>query len=112
MAANGISKLPTKRERQLAKLALAALRRSATGRRPVLDITQLPTVYAIGDNNTNNVIDNPNIGGLILGRPWVSGVIPDPDPEPDLKFYSINLTILDSLTNTESLAFAIIFDDN
>lgn len=48
MAANNISTLPFKRDRQ--------------------DATQLPTRYAVGDNNT--IVDNPNPGGLLLGRLW------------------------------------------
>ena len=68
MSANGISHLTLKRSRQNAKLALAATQRAADGRRHVLDITELPTVYA---TNTNTVIvNNPNIGGLVTGRPW------------------------------------------
>lgn len=73
MAANGISTLPTKRERQIAKLNLAAQDRASAGNsRSSYVLEQLPTVYAIGDNLTANVIDNPNEGGLVLGRPWVS----------------------------------------
>jgi len=77
MALNGISTLTTKRERQDAKLALAGNDRAAQnvvepGRYAdtTADATQLPTRYAVGDNDTNNVEDNPNIGGLIQGRPW------------------------------------------
>lgn len=65
MAANGISTLQYKRDRQIAKLDLAAIKRSDT-----YDLTQLPTVYAINDNDTKDVVDNPNVGGLVLGRPW------------------------------------------
>ena len=65
MAANGISTLPTKEEKQAAKLALATTKRAADGRRSTLDITQLPTVY-----DGNEVVDNPNTGGLVTGRPW------------------------------------------
>jgi hypothetical protein len=72
VAANGISTQEFKRDRQDAKLALAASNRTASGRRDTLDQTQLPTVYAPGDNDTNNVIDNPNPGGLIVGRPWTA----------------------------------------
>lgn len=73
MSTNGISHLPTKAQRQAAKLAQAASKRAADGNpRSVLDISQLPTVYATGDNNTNHVVDNPNTGGLVEGRPWVS----------------------------------------
>ena len=77
MAANNISTLATKRERQEAKLALANADRAARnvvqpGRYAdvTADATQLPTRYAVGDNNTNNVVDNDNIGGLKPSRPW------------------------------------------
>ena len=70
MSANGISRLEFKRQRQEAKLALAASVRAATGRRATLDISQLPSVYAPGNNDTNSLVDNPNTGGLIKGRPW------------------------------------------
>lgn len=77
MAANGISTLATKRERQEAKLAQAEADRAARnvvepGRYAdvTADLTQLPTVYAVGDNDTNNVVDNANTGGLKVGRPW------------------------------------------
>lgn len=69
--------MATKRERQDAKLLQAGLDRAARnviepGRyaNTTADATQLPTRYAVGDNNTNNVVDNPNVGGLLLGRPW------------------------------------------
>ena len=77
MAANGISTLANKKLRQEAKLALAGQDRAdrnvvQPGRYAdvTADATQLPTRYAVGDNNTNNVVDNPNIGGLQQGRPW------------------------------------------
>jgi hypothetical protein len=69
MAANGISTLATKELRQKAKLDLAASDRAADGNpRSTYDITQLPTQY-----DGNNIIDNANTGGLILGRPWIDG---------------------------------------
>ena len=69
MALNGISTLPTKEARQKAKLDLAAAKRAADGNpRATYDITQLPTQY---DNN--DVVDNPNTGGLVQGRPWTTG---------------------------------------
>jgi len=37
------------------------------------DITQLPTQF-----DGNDVIDNPNVGGLVVGRPWTAV---DPDTE-------------------------------
>lgn len=46
--------------RQKQKLDIAALKRSDT-----YDITQLPTQYS-----GNDIVDNPNVGGLVLGRPW------------------------------------------
>jgi hypothetical protein len=71
--------MPTKRERQDAKLALANADRAARnvvepGRYAdvTADATQLPTRYAVGDNNTNNVVNNANTGGLKLGRPWAT----------------------------------------
>lgn len=65
MAQNNISTLATKELKQKAKLAAAATKRASQSRRAVLDITQLPTQY---DDNT--VVNNPNEGGLVTGRPW------------------------------------------
>ncbi len=68
MAANGISTLATKELRQKAKLDLAAANRAADGNpRATYDITQLPTQY-----DDNSIIDNPNTGGLVVGRPWIT----------------------------------------
>jgi len=68
MSANGISTLGTKQLRQVAKLDLAATDRAAAGNpRATYDITQLPTQY-----DDNAIVDNPNPGGLVLGRPWVT----------------------------------------
>lgn len=73
MSANGISTLANKKLRQEAKLALAEQDR--IDRNTVepgrysdtsADITQLPTKY-LADNT---VEDNPNVGGLLQGRPW------------------------------------------
>jgi type II secretory pathway pseudopilin PulG len=70
MSLNGIAQLPTREERQAAKLALAAANRAADGNaRATLDITLLPTQY-----DGNDTIDNPNIGGLVEGRPWIETV--------------------------------------
>ena len=69
MAINGISTLATKELRQKAKLDLAASDRAADGNpRATYDITQLPTQY-----DDDAVVDNPNVGGLIVGRPWTTG---------------------------------------
>ena len=70
MAANGISTLQYKRDRQDAKLAAATTKRGTTGRRDTLDVTQLPTRYGINSNSAGDIVDNPNIGGLVAGRPW------------------------------------------
>ena len=86
MAKNGISTLSTKQARQLAKLDIASAKRqgkvvAANGTisgsadptknyyrsRAFYDITQLPTQY-----NGNGITDNPNTGGLVIGRPWIS----------------------------------------
>jgi hypothetical protein len=72
MAQNGISTLSTKAARQKAKLDLAAADRTADSNpRATYDITQLPTVYSTSSNLTSNVINNPNTGGLVVGRPWI-----------------------------------------
>jgi hypothetical protein len=70
MSQNGISTLATKQLRQEAKLALAASKRATDPERypnatPDLDL--LPTKYS-----GNDIIDNPNTGGLQLGRPWIT----------------------------------------
>jgi hypothetical protein len=68
MSLNGISTLSTKELRQKAKLDLAATKRAADGNpRATYDITQLPTQYDGGD-----IVDNPNTGGLVEGRPWTT----------------------------------------
>jgi hypothetical protein len=70
MALNGISTLATKELRQKAKLDLAALERAVEGNsRATYDLTLLPTQY-----NDDGIIDNPNIGGLVQGRPWIETV--------------------------------------
>ena len=72
MSANGISELATKELRQKAKLDLAATNRAAQGNpRATYDLTQLPTQY-----NNNAIINNPNTGGLIVGRPWINTTTP------------------------------------
>lgn len=68
MALNGISELATKELRQKAKLDLAAVDRAADSNpRATYDITELPTQY-----DDNAVVDNPNVGGLQEGRPWIT----------------------------------------
>lgn len=84
MSANGIAWLPTKEQRQVAKLDIAQAKRQGkvvaadgtiTGEldttksyyreNNVYDITELPTQYS-----DNDIIDNPNEGGLQEARPW------------------------------------------
>jgi len=56
----------SKQDRQIQKLEIAAVARAADGNlRTTYDITELPTRYS-----GNEVIDNPNVGGLVAGRPW------------------------------------------
>lgn len=63
---NLIADLPTLQDRQLAKLDLAALDRTAEGNPwNVYDINELPSQY-IGNVST----PNPHPTGLIEGRPW------------------------------------------
>lgn len=63
---NKISRLATRQLRQEAKLELAELDRIASGEtRTTYTINDLPTKYS-GDT----VVNNPNTGGLVLGRPW------------------------------------------
>jgi hypothetical protein len=77
MSANGISTLLYKRNRQVAKLDLAQIKRLAQNNsRPYYDLTLLPTLYKINNNDTNQVIKNPNPDGLKQGRPWVSQQMP------------------------------------
>jgi len=72
MAENGISTLPTKEQRQKAKLDLASAKRAATGRPHTYDLSQLPAKY-----DGNSVVNNANSAGLILGRPWAADRITD-----------------------------------
>jgi hypothetical protein len=62
--------LPTKEERQIAKLELAQTKRQLVGTAGYhnlryYDLDLLPTNY-VG----NDVVNNPNVGGLQPGRPW------------------------------------------
>ncbi|CAB4125308.1 GLEYA adhesin domain containing protein [uncultured Caudovirales phage] len=70
MAANGISTLPTKEERQIAKLELAQIKRQLVGtpgyrELRYYDVDLLPTKYS-----GNNVVNTPHPSGLVQGRPW------------------------------------------
>jgi hypothetical protein len=69
-SANRISDLATRELRQRAKLDLAALDRAESSNpRATYDLTLLPTQF-----DSNAVINNPNAGGLVLGRPWINTV--------------------------------------
>lgn len=84
MSLNGISSLSSKEDRQIAKLDIAQAKRrgqfvsntgvisgNANASQPfartlnTYDITALPTRFS-----GNSIVDNPNVGGLINGRPW------------------------------------------
>jgi len=79
MALNGISTLPTKEDRQRAKLALAENKRIANNKSlSALNLDSLPTTY---DGNT--VVNNPNTSGLAPGRPWTT----EEDWVPSSLFY-------------------------
>lgn len=90
MSLNGISdrSLHTKEESQVLKLAIAEAKRqgknvaddgtisgSPDNTKPyyrelnVLDITLLPDTY---NGNEPGTDDNPNVGGLVQGRPWTT----------------------------------------
>jgi hypothetical protein len=70
---NKIANLTTREDRQVAKLALAELRRKAGGNvsatyyRPLntANVDLLPTKWS-----GNTLVDNPNPGGAQQGRPW------------------------------------------
>jgi hypothetical protein len=56
----------SKQERQVQKLEIAAKARTADGNaRDTYTINDLPTKYS-----GNDLVDNPNVGGLVDGRPW------------------------------------------
>jgi hypothetical protein len=55
----------TKEDRQIQKLEIAKVNRTRTGRNDTYTLTDLPTKYT-----GNAVTDNPNVGGLVDGRPW------------------------------------------
>jgi hypothetical protein len=60
----------TKQDRQIQKLDIAAKARAADSNpRATYDISLMPTKY-----DENQVINNPNAGGLIEGRPWIETV--------------------------------------
>ena len=59
----------TKEQRQVMKLEISAKKRARDGNaRDTYDITQLPDTY---NGNVPGADDNPNVGGLVTGRPWI-----------------------------------------
>ena len=67
---NKIGRLASREIRQKAKLDLSALDRAASSKtRATYDLTTLPTQFA-----GNSIVDNPNVGGLVTGRPWIETV--------------------------------------
>lgn len=68
--ANKIGSLANRELRQKAKLDLAAIDRAESSNdRATVDLTTLPTQF-----NDNAIVDNPNAGGLVAGRPWIETV--------------------------------------
>ena len=60
----------TKQQRQVRKLEIASIQRQDDGKANyVYDITTLPDTY---NANVPGADDNPNTGGLVQKRPWVS----------------------------------------
>ena len=55
--------------------------------RNTYDITQLPTRY-----DGNGIIDNPNTGGLVVGRPWLSNTNPSPVTQDLILFFDTGRT--------------------
>lgn len=67
---NKIAHLASRELRQKAKLDLAALDRDeSSNARATVDLTTLPTQFS-----GNAIVDNPNVGGLVTGRPWIETV--------------------------------------
>ena len=63
----------TKEVRQLRKLRIASVKRLADGKANyTYDATALPDTY---NGNLPGADDNPNTGGLLPKRPWVTGVV-------------------------------------
>lgn len=69
MSENGISHLTYKRQRQEAKLKLAAEKRAATGKRSTLKKGNMPTLYT-PSNNDSGKVKQITTGTLKTGRPW------------------------------------------
>ncbi len=62
----------TKEQRQVMKLDISAKKRERDGNaRITYEISELPTKYS-----GNTLVDNPNTGGLQIGRPWSTTEVP------------------------------------
>jgi hypothetical protein len=60
----------SKQQRQIQKLDIAAAARAVdSNARATYDISLMPTKY-----DENQIINNPNAGGLVAGRPWIETV--------------------------------------
>ena len=59
----------TKEQRQIRKLEIATIKRAADSRPSTYDLAELPDTY---NGDAPGPDDNPNAGGLIEGRPWVT----------------------------------------
>jgi hypothetical protein len=103
MAANGISTLEFKRDRVIAKLELAQAKRVAEDRElNQYDLTLLPTVYGIDSNDPEDIVDNPNEGGLQPGRPWIAAT-EEPEEEPEApSVFTDNLQLYFDPADTDS----------
>jgi len=104
MSKNGIAWLPTKEERQVAKLELAQTKRQLTGTAgrtlKYYDLDLLPTKYS-----DNDVVNNPNVGGLQAGRPWKTtpNILAGLWRSTYAGYFGGNSTWFDSQTATESV---------
>ena len=122
MASNGISTLTYKRDRQVAKLNLAADNRNTSGRNRFFDLQQLPSAYTDADNSTaNRTVNN----STTQGRPWAltSGVITNATAMSldaantvsgstwsDISGNSNNATLVNSPTYTTDDGGAVVFN--
>ena len=108
MSANGISTLATKADRQIAKLELAQTKRQLVGTagyrtNRYYDLDLLPTKYS-GDG----IVNNPNVGGLVAGRPWKStpNILPGLYRTTYAGYFDDDCTWFDSQTPIESIEVA------
>ena len=118
--------LVSKQARQIAKLELAQTKRRAGGdttkpyyrARNTYNLTLLPDTYNV---NVPGADDNPNTGGLVEGRPWVSVVNPAPVTQDLILFFDsertdcypgTGTTIYNLVDNTPSTLFGdVTFSD-